>query len=465
MLMGTNTGPRRCAAGRPGSGSRCGGWMGFLVAVFDERKTMSRFSTAMFLSVLGMLAALSADAVLGQGTAPIDQGRLTETSARAKDSPTNVAAADAPASHVFGAGVQGSCFDLGDVGCAVSEDCCNFFDGATCNAGTCCLPTSHGLGPNLCQDNADCCAGTCHFFDGATGSGCCFELGDVGCAVSEDCCNFFDGATCNFGTCCLTTCNDHDVCTLDLGCLSVGCRHIQLFCFNDGLLCTADTCDPVLGCNAPVDCDDHNVCTLDLPCDPTLGCRHIRSFCFDDGLLCTVNTCDPVLGCNAPVDCDDHNACTLDLACHPVFGCRYLPNLCPVDGLLCTVDTCDPVLGCNPPVDCDDHNACTADLACDPVFGCQYEPVICPDDGSPCTTESCDPSVGCISTGECGPCDIDRDGDVDRCDLNVVLSGRGQPSTGPDDPRDLDGDGWITVLDARICTKLCDTPRCSSCIP
>jgi hypothetical protein len=63
------------------------------------------------------------------------------------------------------------------------------------------------------------------------------------------------------------------------------------------------------------------------------------------------------------------------------------------------------------------------------------------------------------------PCDVDHDGDVDRCDLNVVLGGRGQHSTGPNDPRDLDGDGWITVMDARICIKLCDTPRCGSCIP
>ncbi len=63
------------------------------------------------------------------------------------------------------------------------------------------------------------------------------------------------------------------------------------------------------------------------------------------------------------------------------------------------------------------------------------------------------------------PCDVDHDGDVDRCDLNLVLAGRGQRASGPSDPRDVDHDGWITVLDARICTKLCETPRCGSCIP
>jgi len=63
------------------------------------------------------------------------------------------------------------------------------------------------------------------------------------------------------------------------------------------------------------------------------------------------------------------------------------------------------------------------------------------------------------------PCDVDHDGDVDRCDLNLVLAGRGQRASGPNDPRDVDHDGWITVLDARMCTKLCETPRCGSCIP
>jgi hypothetical protein len=52
---------------------------------------MSRFSTAMVLSVIGLLAALSADAVRAQSIAPVKQGRLTEGSVRIKGSPTNVA--------------------------------------------------------------------------------------------------------------------------------------------------------------------------------------------------------------------------------------------------------------------------------------------------------------------------------------------------------------------------------------
>lgn len=56
--------------------------------------------------------------------------------------------------------------------------------------------------------------------------------------------------------------------------------------------------------------------------------------------------------------------------------------------------------------------------------------------------------------------DIDNDGDVDLNDLNLILQDRNQPASGPDDPRDLDGDGVITVLDARRLVLLCINPRC-----
>ncbi len=67
------------------------------------------------------------------------------------------------------------------------------------------------------------------------------------------------------------------------------------------------------------------------------------------------------------------------------------------------------------------------------------------------------------------PGDLDSDCDVDRLDLNVVLAARNTPAAGNDDPRDLDGDGMITVLDARKLVLLCTQPRCailqSTCAP
>lgn len=57
------------------------------------------------------------------------------------------------------------------------------------------------------------------------------------------------------------------------------------------------------------------------------------------------------------------------------------------------------------------------------------------------------------------PGDLDGDDDVDRDDLNIVLSHRNQPSsTCP--VCDLDGDSMITVLDARKLVLLCTCPRC-----
>lgn len=57
--------------------------------------------------------------------------------------------------------------------------------------------------------------------------------------------------------------------------------------------------------------------------------------------------------------------------------------------------------------------------------------------------------------------DIDDDGSVDRADVQAVMDALNQPA-GPQDPRDLDGDGKITVLDARKLTLLCSRPQCAA---
>ena len=56
-------------------------------------------------------------------------------------------------------------------------------------------------------------------------------------------------------------------------------------------------------------------------------------------------------------------------------------------------------------------------------------------------------------------CDVDTDGDVDRLDIDLIVAARDQAAD-PGDPRDADGDGVITVFDARTCVALCTLARC-----
>jgi hypothetical protein len=58
------------------------------------------------------------------------------------------------------------------------------------------------------------------------------------------------------------------------------------------------------------------------------------------------------------------------------------------------------------------------------------------------------------------PCDIDGNNSVDRNDVNTIFAARNTQVT-PADLRDVDGDGVVTVNDARLCTLRCSNARCA----
>ncbi|GEM_PF-4702092 len=62
-----------------------------------------------------------------------------------------------------------------------------------------------------------------------------------------------------------------------------------------GESCVGGGCEAPPACDSAADCDDGNPCTADA-CDPAVGCTHTPVVC-DDGDASTVDSCDPATGC------------------------------------------------------------------------------------------------------------------------------------------------------------------------
>lgn len=69
-------------------------------------------------------------------------------------------------------------------------------------------------------------------------------------------------------------------------------------------------------------------------------------------------------------------------------------------------------------------------------------------------------SLGLPGLAHAAVCDVDRDGDIDRADIKQIVIARDTRTGRSDDPRDADGDGNITMLDARACIRQCNLPNC-----
>jgi len=383
------------------------------------------------------------------------------------------------------------------------NDCDLWVDEATCDDGNFCTtdqcsPVDGCLNTpnsNPCEDGLACTVGD-HCADGACVSG----QSLCECEKDADCAEFEDGDACNgtlfcdwngvFGACkvkpgtqvvcpksdipCMTlecksdtgtcapvpeedgtACLDDDVCTVQETCVGGTCTPGSEIACSDANSCTADFCDPDLGCvfntlngvpcndgnfcttqdlcvqgtcsgSKPLACSDSNPCTKD-SCEPAAGCTFVPTdgACNDGNLCTTQDAC--VLGLctgTAMLACDDANACTLD-SCDPKVGCAHMPQdkpcsdgdqctlvdkcvagMCvgsvpPVcdDGNLCTDDSCVANTGCvfkANAVPCDDKNACTTGDKCGNAV-CNGGPAPNCNDGDKCTDDSCDPAKGCIN--------------------------------------------------------------------
>jgi hypothetical protein len=58
--------------------------------------------------------------------------------------------------------------------------------------------------------------------------------------------------------------------------------------------------------------------------------------------------------------------------------------------------------------------------------------------------------------------DLDGDSDVDTDDIAVVTAALGRSSTGPGDPRDLNGNGMIGSIDVSALRRLCSRSNCAT---
>jgi len=281
--------------------------------------------------------------------------------------------------------------------------------------------------PGSCDDGIPCTIDTCD------------EANDL-CINTPDDTVCSDGLFCSGSETCDQTlgcqagtppnCDDGIPCTAD-SCDEVNdtCVHTpgHAVC-SDGLYCNGtEVCDPLLGCQsvAPPNCDDGVGCTVDACNEATDSCDHtLNHATCNDGQYCNgTEYCDPINDCHAgtPPACGDGVGCTVD-SCDEVNDvCVNAPDtgLCD-DGLYCNgSETCDALLDCQAgiPPNCNDGVSCTADSCNEATDSCDHvaSNVLC-DDGAYCNgTETCDPLNGC-QIGTPPNCNDTIGCTVDSCD-------------------------------------------------
>ena len=293
--------------------------------------------------------------------------------------------------------------------CDLANGKCNYKNkalGAPCNDGDACSEND-GCADGACQGKAL----NCDDSNACTNDSCDML---VGCAHKPN----------------VSPCSDGDACTQSDNCVNSACISGPNKVCEDGVLCTADTCNKTsgacvfdaVGING-TPCDDGNVCTLGDNCKNGLCSVGIVKDCNDNN-ACTDDLCDKIKGCSPNFNskaCDDSNACTKDDLCK--FGdCEGSMVNCN-DGNPCTDDACEAKKGCLTASNtalCNDNSACTSGDACKNSV-CGGAPVNC-DDGNPCSDDSCDKTAGCVNTPNAALCpDNDACTTAETCkNLNCI---------------------------------------------
>ena len=191
-------------------------------------------------------------------------------------------------------------------------------------------------------------------------------------------------------------CNGQETCDPTNGC-QVG----QPPSVDDGQSCTEDICDEASDRieHRPIDerCNDGLFCNGSERCDVNAGCQAGTPPILDDGVACTADTCDEstdtILHNPDNTRCNDGLFCNGAETCNQQLGCQS--NQPPVidDGVDCTEDFCDEVNDrvINRPNDtrCDNALFCDGAEICDAISGCIQGPPPTLSDDIACTVDRC----------------------------------------------------------------------------
>jgi hypothetical protein len=116
-------------------------------------------------------------------------------------------------------------------------------------------------------------------------------------------------------------CNGIESCIPQLGCLA----GVPIACGDDGAICTADSCDAILGC---IHTSIPGCCITDADCRDTSSCNGLERCIAGDCVAGTPLFCDDGDGCNGSEVCDDTLGCTAGTA----------PASFSFEGVRCTLD-------------------------------------------------------------------------------------------------------------------------------